>query len=190
MSQKLLINVVARVAIISFYAAQVDSIYETLKGRYPNINVNTVDGFQGGENDIVIVSCVRANFEKQIGFLKDFRRLNVAITRAKFSLIILGNKATLMRSDIAELVADADARKLLYTEEVLQKLIPQKPKKPAYSTKTIASRKKADNKTKLCRYYMSNPSSCTKGADCIFVHGENELRSRSFSHRQSNSFKK
>ncbi len=122
MAQELLIKVVNRVAIISFYAAQVSRIYEALKGRYPGIKVNTVDGFQGGENDIVIISCVRANLEKQIGFLKESKRLNVALTRAKFSLIILGNKPTLIRSDIANLVANADQRGLLFEEGVLQKL--------------------------------------------------------------------
>ena len=58
------------------------------------INVNTVDSFQGQESDIVILSCVRSD-TKNVGFLSDKRRLNVAITRARFSLIIFGNSKTL-----------------------------------------------------------------------------------------------
>ncbi len=62
-----------------------------------NISVNTVDGFQGQERDVVVISLVRANDKGQIGFLRDLRRMNVAITRARMKLIILGNVATLTR---------------------------------------------------------------------------------------------
>ncbi|OUM60555.1 hypothetical protein PIROE2DRAFT_33382, partial [Piromyces sp. E2] len=58
------------------------------------ISVNSVDGYQGQENDIVILSTVRSR-TKQIGFLRDQRRLNVSITRARKSLIIFGNAKTL-----------------------------------------------------------------------------------------------
>lgn len=59
------------------------------------ITVNTVDGFQGQERDVIIISLVRANNEGQIGFLNDLRRMNVAITRARMKLIILGDISTL-----------------------------------------------------------------------------------------------
>ena len=61
------------------------------------ISVNTVDGFQGQERDIILISLVRANDEGQIGFLRDLRRMNVAITRARMKLIILGDSGTLTR---------------------------------------------------------------------------------------------
>ena len=61
------------------------------------ISVNTVDGFQGQERDIIVISMVRSNEEGQIGFLRDLRRMNVAITRARMKLIILGDSATLIR---------------------------------------------------------------------------------------------
>jgi superfamily I DNA and/or RNA helicase len=59
--------------------------------------VNTVDGFQGQERDIIIISLVRSNEEGQIGFLHDLRRMNVAITRARMKLIILGDVETLTK---------------------------------------------------------------------------------------------
>lgn len=59
------------------------------------ISVNTVDGFQGQERDVIIISLVRSNDEGQIGFLRDLRRMNVAITRARMKLIILGDKQTM-----------------------------------------------------------------------------------------------
>jgi len=59
------------------------------------ISVNTVDGFQGQERDIIIISMVRSNEEGQIGFLRDLRRMNVAMTRARMKLIILGDTHTL-----------------------------------------------------------------------------------------------
>ena len=59
--------------------------------------MNTVDGFQGQERDIILVSMVRSNNEGQIGFLRDIRRMNVAITRARMKLIILGDPDTLTR---------------------------------------------------------------------------------------------
>jgi len=61
------------------------------------ITVNTVDGFQGQERDIIVVSLVRSNDEGQIGFLRDLRRMNVAITRARMKLIIIGDRRTMTR---------------------------------------------------------------------------------------------
>jgi len=58
---------------------------------------NTVDGFQGQERDVIFISLVRANDQGQIGFLGDLRRMNVAITRARMKLVILGEAATLAR---------------------------------------------------------------------------------------------
>ena len=89
------------VGIISPYRAQVQYLRRLLKKReffkpYRSlISVNTVDGFQGQERDIILISLVRANDEGQIGFLRDLRRMNVAITRARMKLIILGDASTM-----------------------------------------------------------------------------------------------
>ena len=91
------------VGIISPYRAQVQ-LLRKLIARQANlkpyrhlISINTVDGFQGQERDIIIISLVRSNKEGQIGFLRDLRRMNVAITRARMKLIIIGNSSTMGR---------------------------------------------------------------------------------------------
>jgi len=58
------------------------------------VTINTVDSFQGQEADVVIISLVRSNDENEIGFLKDYRRMNVALTRARKKLIVIGDSAT------------------------------------------------------------------------------------------------
>jgi superfamily I DNA and/or RNA helicase len=61
------------------------------------MTVNTIDSFQGQEEDIVYISLVRSNDNSEIGFLKDYRRMNVAMTRAKKGLVIVGDSATLAK---------------------------------------------------------------------------------------------
>jgi len=91
------------VGIISPYRAQVQYLRRLLMKREffkpfrRQISVNTVDGFQGQERDIIVLSMVRSNDDGQIGFLRDLRRMNVAITRARMKVIILGNAPTLTR---------------------------------------------------------------------------------------------
>lgn len=89
--------------IISPYRAQVQLLRhvikhdEVLRPIRKSITVNTVDAFQGQERDVVCVSLVRANGSGQIGFLSDLRRMNVAMTRARMKLILIGDSATLTR---------------------------------------------------------------------------------------------
>lgn len=89
--------------LISPYKAQVQYLRSKIKGSsflrpFRNlITVNTVDGFQGQERDVIFISLVRANEEGQIGFLNDLRRMNVAITRARMKLVILGDATTLTK---------------------------------------------------------------------------------------------
>jgi superfamily I DNA and/or RNA helicase len=95
------------IAIITPYKAQVRSIKDMLmrsfisQGATLDIEVNSVDGFQGREKDVVIFSCVRScginNYGRGIGFLGDERRLNVALTRAKKALVIVGDSRCLRR---------------------------------------------------------------------------------------------
>lgn len=89
------------IGIISPYQAQVHYLRQILRNHpffapYKElISINTVDGFQGQERDVILISLVRANDNGDIGFLNDLRRMNVAITRARMKLIILGDASTL-----------------------------------------------------------------------------------------------
>ena len=91
------------VGLISPYKAQVRYLRQLLKRDSffkpfrSSITIDTVDGFQGQERDIILISLVRANEEGTIGFLSDLRRMNVAITRARMKLIILGDRSTLTK---------------------------------------------------------------------------------------------
>ena len=97
------------IGIISPYADQVKLIQE----KTP-VEVKTVDGFQGREKEIIIISTVRSNSHGNIGFLKDLRRLNVAITRAKRKLIIIGNADTLITNPTyARLIEFVESENLL-----------------------------------------------------------------------------
>ena len=91
------------VGVISPYRAQVQLLRKliradaALKPLRPCISVGTVDGFQGQERDIIIISTVRDNDKGEIGFLRDLRRMNVAITRARMKVIVVGSVQTLTR---------------------------------------------------------------------------------------------
>ena len=82
------------IGIISPYKGQVEYL-KTQFSPQGNISINTIDSFQGQEKDIIYISLVRSNLDAQIGFLKDYRRMNVAMTRAKKKLVIIGDSATL-----------------------------------------------------------------------------------------------
>lgn len=104
-----------RVAVVTPYSAQLASINREIRKRcsttqIQHTSVVTIDGFQGGEEEIVILSTVRAG--SNIGFLAEPRRINVALTRAKGCLIVLGHVATLKgsRSTWSTLVEDANNR--------------------------------------------------------------------------------
>lgn len=114
------------IGVISFYAAQVILIDQLLrKNNIKGVRVHTVDGFQGDENDIIIISFVRSNQRQKVGFLSDFRRLNVAITRAKHSLIMLGNTDTLRGTDknLKSLILHQERNNALFEEQQLMRLI-------------------------------------------------------------------
>nr|XP_027099745.1 probable helicase MAGATAMA 3 isoform X1 [Coffea arabica]XP_027100131.1 probable helicase MAGATAMA 3 isoform X1 [Coffea arabica] len=108
-----------RVGCISPYKAQVSAIQEKLGQKYStdtgsdfSVNVRSVDGFQGGEEDVIIISTVRCNGGGSVGFLSNHQRTNVALTRARHCLWILGNSATLVNSHSIwkKLVLDTKAR--------------------------------------------------------------------------------
>ncbi|KAK0573169.1 hypothetical protein LWI29_003912 [Acer saccharum] len=117
------------IGVVSPYKAQVVAIQQQLGHMYENRNgfvvkVKSVDGFQGGEEDIIILSTVRCNNGGYIGFLSDPKRVNVALTRARYCLWILGNERTLTRSESVweNLVRDAKDRQCFFNVDEDQDL--------------------------------------------------------------------
>ncbi|KFK23045.1 hypothetical protein AALP_AAs62140U000200 [Arabis alpina] len=110
----------SQLAIISPYNYQVKTFKDRFKDMFGTeaekvVDINTVDGFQGREKDVAIFSCVRANDDGKIGFLSNSRRMNVGITRAKSSVLVVGSAATL-RSDPLwkNLIESAEQRNRLF----------------------------------------------------------------------------
>ncbi|XP_024515989.1 helicase sen1-like isoform X2 [Selaginella moellendorffii] len=108
----------ATVGVISPYKLQLRCIqreFESLSGDAKGVYINTVDAFQGQERDVIIMSCVRAS-NHGVGFVADIRRMNVALTRARRSLWVIGNAGTLEQSeDWAKLIEDAKSRNCFIT---------------------------------------------------------------------------
>lgn len=142
-----------RVGVVSMYRAQILELRRAFESRFGSgvinqVDFNTVDGFQGQEKDIIILSCVRAGPGLQnVGFLSDVRRMNVALTRARASLFVLGHCPTLERSDSTwkDIISDARARGFLVEADVglftapktkTKALPPKPPSKPLNKTPT------------------------------------------------------
>jgi superfamily I DNA and/or RNA helicase len=86
----------AQISIIAPYSAQVRLLRDRLKTQVEQgLEIGSIDGFQGRENEVVIISLVRSNDTGEIGFLADTRRMNVALTRARRKLIVIGDSATI-----------------------------------------------------------------------------------------------
>ncbi|PWA64841.1 uvrD-like Helicase, ATP-binding domain, P-loop containing nucleoside triphosphate hydrolase [Artemisia annua] len=121
------------IGVISSYTAQVVSIQEKLANKYQkldgfSVKLKSIDGFQGGEEDIIIVSTVRSNSHGSVGFISSPQRTNVALTRARHCLSILGNERTLTNSESLwkELVFDARNRHCFFdadADECLKMII-------------------------------------------------------------------
>ncbi|KAK4406243.1 Helicase SEN1 [Sesamum angolense] len=112
------------IGLISPYAAQVVAIGDKLEQTFQNhekfkVKVKSIDGFQGGEEDIIIISTVRSNNGGSIGFLSSPQRTNVALTRARHCLWILGNERTLSLADSVweALIKDAKQRQCFFTAD-------------------------------------------------------------------------
>jgi DNA polymerase III delta prime subunit len=80
----------------------------------PNITINTIDGFQGQERDVIYISLVRANPKHEIGFLQDYRRMNVAMTRARMMLVVIGDSATIGKNKFYQSFMDYCAERGAY----------------------------------------------------------------------------
>ncbi|XP_039685098.1 uncharacterized protein [Medicago truncatula] len=112
------------IGVVSPYAAQVFAIQDMLGRRYDShegfsVKVKTIDGFQGGEQDIIILSTVRTDCSTSLGFISNNQRTNVALTRARHCLWILGNERTLVSQENAwrYLVLDAKKRQCFFNAD-------------------------------------------------------------------------
>lgn len=85
------------IAIISGYSAQVSLLVSSIRSDHPGVEIGTVDGFQGREKEAIILTLVRSNDKREIGFLREKRRLNVAMTRARRHLCVIGDGETLSK---------------------------------------------------------------------------------------------
>lgn len=94
------------VCIISPYLKQAELIRKAIHTKHSTIEVSTVDSFQGREGDVVIISLVRSNQQKIVGFLSDYRRLNVAITRARRHVFIVGDSETISSDSVLQSLYD------------------------------------------------------------------------------------
>jgi predicted DNA helicase len=93
----------ADIAVIAPYEAQVQRLRQLLASRLDQgMEIDTVDGFQGREKEAVVVTLVRSNEEGEVGFLADIRRMNVALTRARKKLVVIGDSATVCRHPFYE----------------------------------------------------------------------------------------
>ncbi|CAA7045960.1 unnamed protein product [Microthlaspi erraticum] len=119
------------VGVISPYKGQVRAIQERIGDKYSclsdklfTLKVRSVDGFQGGEEDVIIISTVRSNGNGKVGFLSNRQRTNVALTRARYCLWVIGNETTLALSGSiwAKLVMDSKRRKCFFDAKDNKKL--------------------------------------------------------------------
>lgn len=111
------------VGVVSPYKGQVRAIkdrigdkYSSVSGQLFSLNVRSVDGFQGGEEDVIMISTVRSNGNGKVGFLCNRQRANVALTRARHCLWVIGNETTLALSGSvwAKLISESRTRGCFY----------------------------------------------------------------------------
>ncbi|KAK9683290.1 hypothetical protein RND81_10G129400 [Saponaria officinalis] len=138
------------VGVISPYKGQVGLMQEKFGKKYAGrngngftVNVRSVDGFQGGEEDIIIISTVRCNRKGSVGFLSNHQRTNVALTRARYCLWIVGSGSTLAKSGTVwqDLVSDAKMRRCFFDADEAAEF--KQASKPAL-VKTSRTRSKLD----------------------------------------------
>lgn len=176
------------IGIITFYSVQLDKIKQSLDHTL-NVTAATVDGFQGGECDIIVMSCVRANSSGQVGFAKDFRRINVALTRARYGLIVIGNRRSLAYGNhvLAKMIQDANCRNKIITESAINQLL--SPAASHSSSNSSRMEKWQSNKRDSQRQHISRPCKffaeghCRKGEQCNFAHVSDKSNIRKMSKR-------
>ncbi|XP_058791832.1 DNA-binding protein SMUBP-2-like [Phymastichus coffea] len=143
------------IGVITPYSLQVDFIRRSFVAKSLQVEVSTVDGFQGREKEIIILSLVRSNEDKELGFVTDFRRLNVAVTRARRLLIVIADSETMEKDElIVSLLKHIEDHGLLqtaeeYISENIDKEIEQM-EQTSQSNVKPKSKSKGKNKSSKC----------------------------------------
>ena len=147
-------NLNQQVGIITFYSGQVERINQGIRAaKLSGILPQTVDGFQGEEKEIIIISFVRANKDDNVGFLNDFRRLNVALTRAKKALIMVGDRQTLLTDEtLKDMLAHCSYTKSMQSAHDVEHLFSIQSTRIAKSLCIAAT---ATNEEQQKRYWQS-----------------------------------
>jgi hypothetical protein len=183
------------IGVISFYSAQVQLLTRLLH-KYLNkkTRVSTVDGFQGDECNYIILSCVRSQFS--IGFLKDFRRLNVSITRPMNNLLVLGNLQFLLKnpSDLQVMLKNMVDRREVVEQRALDRFLKvnsrneitelissmaglavskSRPKARGAQPHSSARGNASSGRKGICRQWDGKSGSCSYGRKCRFLHQTN-----------------
>lgn len=159
-----------KIGIISPYKQQVNVIKKTFINELGNyilkdIDFNTIDGFQGQEKDIIIMSCVRAQPDARgVGFLGDTRRMNVAITRARSSLWILGNEKSLVGNPVWKRLLDDTKQRGLFTRITGKFFENEAMNQGLKSAAAVAVKNKANGSTSRPSNRTSRPSTAVSSA--------------------------
>ncbi|XP_023248162.1 DNA-binding protein SMUBP-2 [Copidosoma floridanum] len=148
------------IGVITPYALQVDFIKRNFASDSYNVEVSTVDGFQGREKEAIIISLVRSNQEKELGFVTDFRRLNVAVTRARRSLIVIGDSETMESDDVIKsLLNHIEENGLLQSaEEYLSETVDKEREIEKPLQKNLKSKSKLKTKNKSVKKQKNSKS--------------------------------
>ena len=99
-------DITGNISVISPYMKQTELIRTCISTTNPSVEVSTVDSFQGRESDVIVISLVRSNRERIVGFLSDYRRLNVAVTRARKQVFIVGNSESISSDAVLKSLFD------------------------------------------------------------------------------------
>jgi DNA replication ATP-dependent helicase/nuclease Dna2 len=116
------------IGVMSVYRSQLKLLSHVLSPGHPDIEIHTADRFQGRDKEVVIISLVRSNLEKYVGeLLQDWRRVNVAFTRAKSKLIVFGSRSTIRETKpLDEFVKLVEARGWVYVIPPAEGMSPRK----------------------------------------------------------------
>lgn len=176
------------IAVIAPYNLQVDLLRQKLSAQYPNLEIKSVDGFQGREKEAVVLTLVRSNRKGEVGFLAENRRINVAVTRARRHIAVVCDTQTVGNHPFLKTLIDhiTQCGEVRTAFEYLQDIVPQnytrdhKDTKPKASGKGTSKEQKGkvnSNKTKLDKEDSSSKEDSDSKNIKTFTKEQNENRS-------------